>query len=409
MKSSGLDWRMEAEMRLKQFFERYPSAKAYMDYPDGYQEAIYRELPLHVSRGLKDKEVFQKLFHAHTKAMPIYQRTAYNQVNVALIKQRLRNPSGLMPKKVELIIVRPTEWSWAQNIPINKLLKMFPLYRKRFQELYYISGLVLDHTATNEDVYKLRITLRDEDNIRAIQEDARRVKDMLIQLDDRPYTMLDLQTDLFDELPTVEQRIKQIKKLAKIWNRVDGQYYDIYNGYGTEEARNDGWISPYSNEGSVNFNGFVFTPLCTPGELKKEGEEMDHCVGSYTDRCLDIKPAHVYKIEGPNVRATMELYEYKEGEFEISQLYGERNMTVRDDALDYAIELFMTSIDYHRYNHIDARTRRERLSNEIRTTYPMEAFEFLCEHIPELKDVEDTYNDDFDEDDFEPEFEHDEF
>lgn len=59
--------------------------------------------------------------------------------------------------------------------------------------------------------------------------------------------------------------------------------------------------------------------------LRKEGEEMSHCVGSYFDACYDGR-TYIYTLTAEPERVTLEIYK-KEGEWVLGQAMGKSNST----------------------------------------------------------------------------------
>lgn len=73
--------------------------------------------------------------------------------------------------------------------------------------------------------------------------------------------------------------------------------------------------------------GYTFTRLISPLEVRTEGDMMSHCVGSYSSYCQMGKYS-VFKVEGEGERATLGCSIDQEGLLSFSQMYGRFNSQV---------------------------------------------------------------------------------
>lgn len=95
---------------------------------------------------------------------------------------------------------------------------------------------------------------------------------------------------------------------------------------------------PFCDPDVRDIGGFTFTKLVSPLQVKEEGDNMHHCVGSYARRCKEGYYT-VYKVESEHERATLgiTISINLDGEtiYNYNQCYGHCNRRVSDD-LEYA-------------------------------------------------------------------------
>lgn len=85
-------------------------------------------------------------------------------------------------------------------------------------------------------------------------------------------------------------------------------------------------------------------PILTPGDLYREGEAMQHCVGTYA-RDVAEGNYYIYRVLAP-VRATLSLRSHWEGKWQPDQLYQSRNRPVETEMTAQIFQEVLQSGEY---------------------------------------------------------------
>jgi hypothetical protein len=117
------------------------------------------------------------------------------------------------------------------------------------------------------------------------------------------------------------------------------------------------------------YEEFRFIQLLTPADLVKEGKEMHHCVGGYSNRCLDGSSI-IFSMFKDRSWVTIEL-NGNDQTYPIAQMYTIKDFSIRNSVILSIIEKWRSDVERMHSNDdtlysIKARDYYEYQKNQIR-------------------------------------------
>lgn len=120
-------------------------------------------------------------------------------------------------------------------------------------------------------------------------------------------------------------------------------------------------------------DGITITPLTSESALKSHGNEMDHCVGGYTEECLENTSNILKLIDAQNGKSTLELV-YVKDKIKIQAHKGEYNSFPNERHRKAALEL-LRQINEGIIPLNEDRLNEKPIHSQVHTEYPYEVNE----------------------------------
>ena len=251
-----------------------------------------------------------------------------NFLSDKILKQILSLPLDHIPKNLAewLLIAKNSESRNQKNISQKEFPIFLKLYQKAIQEIRR-----MESQKAEEETFKNNIK-ETQKGFRVLIEERAHVFQELYKLINYDWSLCFFkdfpQKEIYKlnqkraeiEAKSLDYSVKQLKDLKNKWSiqspnleraSADTFLYFIRGKNEHQKAKiNEKTNWPNILPEKFRINGIAVEPILNIDKIRRHGQQMLHCVGSYSRRCVEENPTHIVECITPlGIRGTVALFE----------------------------------------------------------------------------------------------------